>query len=110
MAKLSQQHFHLSLTRGYYGYIPSPLSTTTTRKNDKSVEHPQRKKKKAKKAGPSSDVYMSFLFFLSLLYNVFLTVLFATLSNFVVYQESVLHLLHPCSQIFQKNLNREASF
>jgi hypothetical protein len=28
----------------------------------------------------------------------------------VVYQESVLHLLHPCSQIFQKNLNREASF
>jgi hypothetical protein len=31
---------------------------TTTRKNDENIECPQRKKEKAEKAGPSSNVYM----------------------------------------------------
>jgi hypothetical protein len=58
MAKLSQQHFRPSLARGYSGHFPSPLSTTTTRKNDESIECPQRKKEKTEKACPSSNVYM----------------------------------------------------
>jgi hypothetical protein len=49
MAKLSQQHFRPSLACGYCGRIPSPLSTTTTRKNDESIEHSQRKKEKIKR-------------------------------------------------------------
>jgi hypothetical protein len=38
MAKLLQQHFHPSLARGCCGHIPSPLSATTIKENDKSIE------------------------------------------------------------------------
>jgi len=58
IVKLSQQHFRPSLARGCYSHIPLPLFAMTTRKNDESIEHPQRKKKKVEKVGPSSDVYM----------------------------------------------------
>jgi hypothetical protein len=50
MAKLSQQHFHPSFTRGYCGCIPLPLSATTTRKNNKSIERSQRKREKTEKS------------------------------------------------------------
>ncbi len=72
-------------------------------KNDENIKCLQRKREKAKEAGPSSDVYM-------LRYHVFLTMFFLTLSSFAVCQESVLDLLHPCFQIFQKVLNHEAAF
>jgi hypothetical protein len=58
MAKLSQQHFCPSLARGCCGRIPSPLFAMTTIKNDESMKCSQRKRKKAEKAGPSSNVYM----------------------------------------------------
>jgi hypothetical protein len=61
MAKLSQQHFHPSLACGCCGRIPLPLLATTRRKNEKNIEHPQRKKEKAKKAG-SPPFYFSFLY------------------------------------------------
>jgi hypothetical protein len=46
-------------------HIPSPLSATTTRKNDESIKRSQHKRKKIEKVALSSNVYM-------LRYHVFL--------------------------------------